>query len=93
MESNYFVYIIKCKDESLYTGFTTDVGRRMKLHESGEGAKYTRGRGPFELLHVEGFSNKSAALKREYEIKKWPREKKLAYIKAQKEANNDANSK
>lgn len=93
MDNHHFVYILKCKDETLYTGYTTDVERRLKLHESGTGAKYTRGRGPFQLLHVEQFTNKSAALKREYEIKTWSRAKKLAYILAIKEAKNDANPK
>lgn len=93
MGTNYFVYILKCKDNTLYTGFTTDVTRRIEQHEVGLGAKYTRGRGPFELLHIERFSEKSAALKREREIKRWSRVRKLKYIEVKKEESSDANSK
>jgi len=76
----HYVYILQCRDQSLYTGYTVNIERRIKLHESGKGAKYTRGRGPFTLLHQESFTTKSAALKRECEIKGWPREKKLSLI-------------
>lgn len=80
MGHNHFVYILQCNDGTLYTGYTVDIERRIKLHETGKGAKYTRGRGPFKLLYEEGFSTKSAALQREYEIKGWTREKKLSLI-------------
>ena len=74
----WFVYIIKCADSTLYTGITNDVDKRLKKHESGKGAKYTRGRGPFELMHVEEVENKSEALKREYEIKQLSKKNKIA---------------
>jgi putative endonuclease len=65
----HYVYVLRCADESLYTGYTTDVERRVAEHDAGEGAKYTRGRTPVELVHVEAFETKSAAMAREHEIK------------------------
>lgn len=77
----YYVYILECKDKSLYTGYTTDVQRRLKIHNSAKtGAKYTKGRRPVKLRHVEKFRTLSQALKREIEIKSWTREKKLILI-------------
>jgi putative endonuclease len=64
-----FVYVLECADGSFYTGYTTDVERRVAEHNAGEGAKYTRGRTPVELVHTEGFESRSAAMKREHEIK------------------------
>lgn len=81
MVANHYVYILKCKDDTLYTGYTIDIERRMKLHEAGKGAKYTRGRGPFTLLYQETFTTKSAAMRREYEIKQLSRREKLSLIK------------
>lgn len=76
-----YVYIIKCKDNSLYTGWTNNLERRFKAHTEGKGAKYTRGRGPLELVYFEEFDNKVEAMKREYEIKKMSRKNKLDMIK------------
>ncbi len=73
----YFVYIIECKDGSLYTGITTDVARRFEEHKAGDGGHYTRARGAKKLLYSEQHPNRSAALKREATIKKMPRAKKL----------------
>jgi putative endonuclease len=67
--SVHWVYILKCDDGSFYTGYTTDVERRVREHDRGDGAKYTRGRTPVELVHRERFESKSAAMSREYEIK------------------------
>jgi putative endonuclease len=67
--ADHHVYVLECADGSLYTGYTTDVERRVAEHDAGEGAKYTRGRTPVELVHVEEFDSKSAALRREHEIK------------------------
>jgi putative endonuclease len=67
--SVHWVYILECDDGSFYTGYTTDVERRVREHDRGEGAKYTRGRTPVELVHRERFESKSAAMSREYEIK------------------------
>lgn len=69
----HHVYVLKCADGSLYTGYTTDVERRVREHNDGEGAKYTRGRTPVELRHTESFDSRSAALSREHEIKQLSR--------------------
>jgi putative endonuclease len=78
--SDHYVYVLRCADETLYTGYTTDVERRVAEHDAGEGAKYTRGRTPVELVHVETFASKSAAMSREYEIKQCPRAEKERLI-------------
>jgi putative endonuclease len=74
--SVHWVYIIECADGSFYTGYTTDVERRVREHDRGEGAKYTRGRTPVELVHRERFDSKSAAMSREHEIKQLSRTEK-----------------
>lgn len=74
--SDHSVYVLRCADETLYTGYTTDVQRRVAEHDDGNGAKYTRGRTPVELVHVESFETKSAAMSREYEIKQLSRTQK-----------------
>lgn len=75
-----YVYIVECDDGSLYTGYTTDVGRRVSEHNAGTGASYTAGRRPVELRHVEYHPSRSEAQSREYEIKSLRREEKLALI-------------
>jgi len=75
-DSGHHVYVLECADGSLYTGYTTDVERRVAEHDAGQGAKYTRGRTPVELVHVERFGSKSAAMQREYEIKQLSRGEK-----------------
>lgn len=77
MENSWKLYILRCGDGTLYTGITTDVEKRLEAHRSGKGAKYTRGRGPLELVYREECGHHSAALKRELEIKAMPREEKL----------------
>lgn len=79
-EADHWVYVLRCADGSLYTGYTTDVERRVAEHDDGEGAKYTRGRTPVELVHAEGYESRSAALSREYEIKTFSRRRKLRLI-------------
>lgn len=79
-----YVYILKCKDNTFYTGWTTDLENRIKVHNQGKGAKYTRGRIPCKLIYHEEFDNKSDALKREIEIKKLNRENKLKLIESYK---------
>ena len=74
----YFVYILRCSDGTLYTGYTDDVLRRFQVHQSGRGAKYTRSRLPVELVYSEELPDKSAALRREAAIKKMTRAQKLA---------------
>ena len=73
-----FVYMLRCKDGSLYTGWTNDLEHRLAMHSSGRGAKYTRGRGPLELVYSEELPDK--ALRRECAIKKLRREQKLALL-------------
>ncbi|WP_277542676.1 GIY-YIG nuclease family protein [Haloarcula laminariae] len=73
---DHYAYVLRCSDGSFYTGYTTDVQCRVREHDAGEGAKYTRGRTPVELVHVERFESKSAAMSREYEIKQLTRTEK-----------------
>ncbi len=80
MDKTWYVYILRCRDGSLYTGIATDVAARLETHRSGKGAKYTRGRGPLELVYTEECGDKSAALKRELQIKELPRSDKLKLI-------------
>lgn len=79
----WWVYLIKCNDETVYTGITNDVPRRLIQHEQGVGAMYTRGRGPFTLLATEEFATRSEASKREYEIKQLSRVQKYKLIASQ----------
>lgn len=72
----HFVYILRCKDDSLYTGYTTDVNRRLKVHNQGKGAKYTRGRLPVSLVYYEEVSSRSEGLKLESAIKKLSKKEK-----------------
>ena len=81
MESTWYLYILRCGDGTLYTGITTDVEKRLEAHRSGKGAKYTRGRGPLELVYQEECGDHSSALKREAEVKKLTREEKEKLIK------------
>jgi predicted GIY-YIG superfamily endonuclease len=77
---DWFVYILRCGDDSLYTGITSDVERRLAMHRVGKGAKYTRGRGPLTVVYREQLPDKSAALRRERAIKGLSRSEKLALI-------------
>lgn len=72
----HYVYVVECSDGTLYTGYTTDVDRRVGEHNSGEGAKYTRGRTPVSLAHVEEYETRSEAMSREAEVKSMSREEK-----------------
>lgn len=76
----HYTYILKCSDNTLYTGYTKDIERRINEHNNGNGAKYTRGRTPVSLKRVETFSDKSSAMKREYEIKQLDRNNKKNLI-------------
>jgi len=77
---HWLCYILCCADGSLYTGITNDLVKRLAAHDAGTAARYTRGRGPVRLMFVEGCAGKSAALKREMNIKRLPRSGKLALI-------------
>lgn len=81
MEDKWYVYILRCGDGTLYTGITTDVLRRLQMHRSGRGAKYTRGRQPLELVYTEVCKDHSQALKREWQIKQLSRAEKEKLIK------------
>ncbi|MFS0638413.1 GIY-YIG nuclease family protein [Mesobacillus foraminis] len=79
-KSEHYFYVLSCSDGSLYAGYTNDLERRVKLHNQGKGAKYTRGRGPVTLVYSKGFSSKSDALKAEYAFKQWSRGKKEEFL-------------
>jgi putative endonuclease len=78
---SYYVYILECSDKSLYTGITNDLERRFHEHFSGKGCRYTKANPAVKVRYHEEYSNRSAALKRESQIKSWTRTKKLALIK------------
>ncbi|MBL4954224.1 GIY-YIG nuclease family protein [Neobacillus sp. OS1-32] len=81
MESHeHYFYVLTCADGSLYGGYTNNLERRIKLHNEGKGAKYTRGRGPVTLTFSKGYESKSEALKAEYWFKHLSRKQKLDYI-------------
>lgn len=74
------MYILRCADDSLYTGITNDLEHRIEQHESGKGAKFTRGRGPLKIVYTESVETHSLALKREREIKALRRPQKLSLL-------------
>ena len=78
---SHFVYIVRCADGSLYTGYARDPQARIRVHNAGRGARYTCGRRPVRLVYAESFATLSEALKREYELKQWPRVRKQALVK------------
>jgi putative endonuclease len=80
LRSMFFVYMVRCSDDTLYTGFTTDPEERLKVHNSGKGAKYTRSRLPVSLVYVETCESLSAALKREHQLKPLKRSEKEALL-------------
>lgn len=80
METNHYFYVLHCKDDSYYAGYTNNIEKRIKLHNEGKGAKYTRGRGPVELIFSKKYDTKSNALKAEYEFKQWTRKKKERFL-------------
>jgi len=80
--SPYHVYVLRCSDNTFYTGYTTDVERRVREHDAGDGAKYTRGRTPVEPIHVESFDSQSDAMSREYEIKQYSRAEKERLVES-----------
>jgi putative endonuclease len=80
----WFVYVVRCRDGTLYTGISRDVDARLAKHNQGKGARYTRGRGPVALLHSERKMSQAAALRREAAIKALPRTAKLALVEGEK---------
>jgi putative endonuclease len=81
----YYVYIIECSNKALYTGITNDLERRFAQHQTGKGCRYTSYNPAVKLRYFEKHRSRSAAAKRECQIKSWPRAKKLALIKGDKE--------
>jgi putative endonuclease len=80
VEGRFWVYVLMCRNGSLYTGQTSNVGGRLRLHNNGFGARHTRLLAPFRLVFVEGPLAKDTAIKRERQLKRWSRQKKLALI-------------
>ena len=80
MQQENFTYILECSDGSLYTGWTNDLERRLKAHNTGKGAKYTKSRRPVKLVYFESFSTKQEAMRREWEIKQLKRQEKEKMI-------------
>ena len=78
---SHFVYILKCVDNTLYTGYTTDIVKRCEVHNKGKGAKYTRSRLPVKVVYTEEFDNKVDAMRREYAIKQLTRKQKQRLCK------------
>ena len=72
----HYTYILKCKDDTYYTGYTNDLEKRIKAHNEGKGAKYTKGIGPVELIYYEEYEEKAIARRREWEIKQLSRVEK-----------------
>jgi putative endonuclease len=77
----YYLYILFCADNSLYTGITNNLAKRMKAHREGKGSKYVRSRLPVKLIHTEELADKSAALQREAEVKSWTRAEKIEKLR------------
>jgi len=83
-----YTYILKCKDGSLYTGWTNDLEQRVAAHNTGKGAKYTKARCPVELVYFEEFETKEQAMKREYAIKQMARKDKLELVRRKEKADD-----
>ena len=81
LEENAFVYLLRCNDKSLYCGWTCDINKRVRTHNAGKGAKYTRARLPVELAYFEVYEDKIVAMKRECEIKKFKKQENERKIK------------
>ena len=80
-EKKYYTYILRCGDDTLYTGFTTDLEHRLQTHNAGKGAKYTKARLPVEIIYHEEYPTKEEAMRREAAIKKLTRKQKIELIK------------
>ena len=87
-EPTNWVYMVECRDGTLYTGWTTDLAKRVAAHSAGRGAKYTRSRAPVRLVYAEAWAGKSAALRREAAIKKLTRAQKLALAESWRAEGN-----
>ena len=85
--AEWYVYIVRCRNGALYTGITTDLTRRIEQHNQGKGAKYTRANGPVELVYSEVSQGHTEALRREREVKKFSRGKKLELVHLSRKGN------
>lgn len=92
MEKIWQMYILRCGDGTLYTGITTDVPRRLRMHREGRGAKYTRGRGPLTLAYCENCGSHSQALRREWQVKQLTRQEKEQLIASRENLLNGRNA-
>lgn len=82
-ESKHFFYVVKCRDNSFYAGYTNNLERRIATHNAGKGAKYTRARLPVQCVHFETFETKQEAMRMEYAFKQLSRETKEKYIRGE----------
>ncbi|KKR03804.1 MAG: putative endonuclease [Parcubacteria group bacterium GW2011_GWF2_39_13b] len=80
LNKKWFIYILECEDNSLYTGYSSNAKKRFLTHCSGKGAKYTKSHKPRKILYIEKHNTKIEAMKKERQIKEWPRKKKLNFI-------------
>jgi len=83
--SSHYFYVLECADSSYYAGYTNDLQKRLEAHNAGKGAKYTRARGPVQMIHYEEFDTKPEAMKAEYAFKQLTKAKKIRYIADGKE--------
>ena len=81
-QNKYYIYVLQCSDTTLYTGYTNNVEKRVQVHNSGKGAKYTKARLPVACIYQETFDTKSEALKAEHAFKKLTRQQKFDYIRS-----------
>lgn len=91
MEHNHYFYVLRCKDDTFYAGYTNNLERRLKAHNSGRGAKYTRGRTPVKCIYYEVYETKREAMQKEYAFKQKTRRQKEVYI--MEGSQKDATSK
>lgn len=87
MDHKAYMYVVECRDGSYYTGYTTDVKKRIAVHNSGKGAKYTRARLPVKLIYVEGFDSKEEAMSAEALFKRKTRLQKVSYLNDNQDRN------
>jgi putative endonuclease len=80
--AEWYLYLVRCRDNSLYTGISTDVHRRFSAHQAEEGAKYLKGRGPLKLVYQEKIGDKRLAHRVEHRVKRWPKSKKERLVHA-----------
>lgn len=84
----HYTYILKCSDNTYYTGYTNHLEKRIQAHNEGKGAKYTKGRRPVELVYYEEYETKQTAMKREWEIKHFSRDKKESLFHPEQKEND-----